>query len=85
MSSLFELPSAWNFIVSTIVFAIAAKYIHQHLDSRSMPNGRKRTLLVLGLASLMSWGAGEAADLADATIEKAEPLQQTQVVDQAKH
>lgn len=64
----------WNLIVSTIVFSIAAKYIHQHLDWRGMPNGRKRTLLVLGLASLLSWGAGEAADWADETLEHSQTI-----------
>lgn len=45
LTELFTLPSLWNLIVSTIVFAIAAKYIHQHLNGRGMTEGRKRTLL----------------------------------------
>jgi hypothetical protein len=84
MNSFFTLPSMWNLIISTIVFSIAAKYIHHHLDWRGVPNGRKRTLLVLGLASLLSWGAGEAADWANATIEQAQPMQQSQTVEQIK-
>jgi hypothetical protein len=76
LTELFIRPSLWNLIFSTIVFAIAAKYIHQHLDGRGMPDGRKRTLLVLGIAALLSWGAGEAADWADATLEQAQAVDQ---------
>ena len=66
---MFSLPSVWNLIISTIVFSLAAKYIHSHLHGRGIPEGRKRTLWVLGVASALSWGAGEAADWAHDKIE----------------
>lgn len=59
---MFSLPSIWNLIISTIVFSIAAKYIHSHFHRRGIPEGQKRNLWVLGIASLLSWGAGDAAD-----------------------
>jgi len=77
---MFSLPSVWNLIVSTIVFSIAAKYIHSHLHSRGIPNSRKRYLWVLGLASLLSWGAGEAADWAHDQIEGQQPALQNAAV-----
>lgn len=59
---MFQLPSIWNLIVSTIAFSVAAKYIHSHFHRRGIPEGQKRNLWVLGIASLLSWGAGDAAD-----------------------
>jgi hypothetical protein len=59
---MFSLPSLWNLIISTIAFSVAAKYIHRHFHRRGVPEGQKRNLRVLGLASLLSWGAGVAAD-----------------------
>ena len=59
---MFSLPSIWNLIISTIAFSIAAKYIHSHFHRRGIPEGQKRNLWVLGIASLLSWGAGDAAD-----------------------
>ncbi len=69
MDSLFTLPSMWNLIISTIVFSIAAKYVQRHLHGRGMPDGKKRNLWVLAIASLLSWGAGEAADWTHEKIE----------------
>ncbi|MDE2107512.1 MAG: hypothetical protein KGL39_60525, partial [Patescibacteria group bacterium] len=69
MDSLFTLPSLWNLIISTIVFSIAAKYVHRHLHERGIPEGKKRNLWVLAIASLLSWGAGEAADWTHEKIE----------------
>jgi hypothetical protein len=76
---MFSLPSIWNLIISTIVFSIAAKYIHSHLHSRGIPQGRKRNLWVLGLASLLSWGAGDAADWTQEKIEIQQSAVQTSV------
>lgn len=69
MDSLFTLPSMWNLIISTIVFSIAARYVHRHLQGRGIPDGKKRNLWVLAIASLLSWGAGEAADWTHDRIE----------------
>jgi hypothetical protein len=73
---IFSLPSIWNLVVSTIVFSIAAKYIHAHLCRRGVPEGRKRNLWVLGLASVLSWSAGEAADWTHEKIEAGKPVMQ---------
>jgi len=59
----------WNLIISTIVFSIAAKYVHRHLHGRGIQAGKKRNLWVLAIASLLSWGAGEAADWTHERIE----------------
>lgn len=66
---MFTLPSMWNLIVSTIVFVIAAWYIHRYLDEQEMPKGTTRSILVFVLASIVSWGSGEAADWAQERIE----------------
>ncbi len=59
---MFALPSLWNLIISTIVFFIAAWYIHRYLEARGIPQSMTRGLLVFLLASLVSWGSGEAVD-----------------------
>lgn len=60
---MFELPSMWNMIISTIVFFVAAWYIHRYLEEQGIPKGMTRSMLVFVLASLMSWGAGGVADV----------------------
>jgi hypothetical protein len=52
----------WNLIISTIVFFIAAWYIHLYLDKQGIPKGTSRKLMVFVLASLVSWGSGEVVD-----------------------
>lgn len=59
---MFALPSMLNLIVSTIVFFIAAWYIHRYMDEHGIPKGMTRGLAVFVLASLVSWGAGEIVD-----------------------
>lgn len=66
---MFILPSIWNLIVSTIVFFIAAWYVHRYLDQQEMPKGMTRGILVFTLASLVSWGSGEAVDRVQEKIE----------------
>ncbi len=60
---MFELPSMANLLVSTLVFFIAAWYIHRYLDQQGTPAGMTRSLLVFTLASLVSWDSGELVDL----------------------
>ncbi len=64
---MFAMPSMGNLIISTIVFFVAAWYIHRYLDEQGIPKGPTRGMLVLVLASLLSWGAGYLVDL---TLEK---------------
>jgi hypothetical protein len=59
---MFELPSLWNFIASTLAFFVAATYIGRYMDGQEIPQGRTRGILVFTLASVISWGAGEVAD-----------------------
>lgn len=59
---MFELPSMWNIVVSTLAFFIAAWYINRWLDNQGIPKGMARSLSVFVLAYLVSWGAGEAID-----------------------
>lgn len=59
---MFELPSMWNFVVSTLVFFITVWYIRRYLDEQGIPTGMTRNILIFTIASLVSWGAGEAAD-----------------------
>ena len=71
------LPSMWNLIISTIVFFIAVWYIRRYLEEQGIPKGMTRGLLVLILAFLVSWGAGEAVDWVQAKIAGPQPAAQT--------
>jgi predicted PurR-regulated permease PerM len=74
---MFSLPSMWNLIISTIVFFIAAWYLHRYLEEQGIPKGITRKILVFSLASLVSWGAGEVADWAQEKIEGQQPAAKT--------
>jgi hypothetical protein len=43
--------------ISAIVFFAASIYLHRYLDNWGMDKGRTRTLLVMLLASVVSYGA----------------------------
>jgi len=62
-----------SFIVSTIVFFIAAWFINRYLNEQDIPKGMTRSILVLVLASVVSWGAGAAVSL----IKEPQPDTQT--------
>ncbi|MDE3207281.1 MAG: hypothetical protein KGL58_00365 [Pseudomonadota bacterium] len=66
---MFTLPSMWNLIISTIVFFIAAWYFHRVLEEHGLPKGMTRGLLVFMLASVISWGAGDAVDWVQGKVE----------------
>ena len=74
---MFELPSMWNLVISTIVFIIAAWYFHRYLDGHGIPKGMTRGISVFVLAYVVSWAAGEAADWAHEKIEGPKPVTQT--------
>jgi hypothetical protein len=59
---MFELPSMWNMIISTLVFIVAAWYIRRYLDEMGITKGMTRGLMVFILAYLVSWGAGAVVD-----------------------
>ena len=46
-----------SFIISTIVFFVAGFFLHRYLDDWGLDKGRTRTLLVLVLASIVSYGS----------------------------
>lgn len=70
---MFSLPSLWNLIISTIVFLIAAWYIHRYLEDQGIPKGATRSIGVFLLASLISWGAGEIVDWGESKITGTQP------------
>jgi hypothetical protein len=71
-----KLPSIWILIISTLVFFIAAGYLRRYLDEQDIPKGMTRGVLILTLASLASWGVGEAAAWAQEAIEGPPPVVQ---------
>ncbi len=66
---LFTLPSSWNLVITTVVFVWTARHIRIFLDNQGLPIGMTRSMLVLTLASLLSWGSGEAVDWTEAKIQ----------------
>jgi hypothetical protein len=51
-----------SFLISTIVFCVAAFFLHRYLDEWGLDKGRARTLVVMVVASLLSWGAMALVD-----------------------
>ncbi len=76
---MFTLPSMWNLIISSLVFFIAIWYIRRYLNEQEIPKGMTRAILLFTLASLVSWGAGTAADWVQETLEG--PQAETQTSD----
>ncbi|MDO9048358.1 MAG: hypothetical protein Q7U66_11570 [Methylobacter sp.] len=70
---MFTLPSTWNLVISTIVFFIAARYLHRYLEAQGIPKGMTRGMLVFSLASMVSWGSGEMVDWTQEKIEGPQP------------
>jgi high-affinity Fe2+/Pb2+ permease len=58
-----------NLTISTIVFFIAAWFLNNYLDAQGIPKGLTRGLMVIVLASLMSWGIGWTVDWAQNKAE----------------
>jgi len=58
-----------NLTVSTIVFFVAAWFLNNYLEAQGIPKGMSRGVMVLVLASLMSWGVGWTVDWAQNKIE----------------
>jgi hypothetical protein len=61
--------SLWSLLVSTFAFFIGIYYIRRFLDEQGIPKGMTRSMLILVLASLLSWGAGAAAGWAESVLE----------------
>ncbi|MBL0061575.1 MAG: hypothetical protein IPP40_08875 [bacterium] len=47
----------YSFIISTVVFFVAAYFLHRYLDEWGLDKGRTRTLLVMVIASVISYGS----------------------------
>ena len=58
-----------NLLISTIVFFVAAWFLNGYLDQQGIPKGLTRGVMVLVLASLMSWVAGWAVDWTQTRVE----------------
>ena len=71
------MPSMWSLIISTVVFFVAVWYVRRYLDEQGIPKGMTRGMLVLTLASLVSWGAGEAVDWTQREISGPPPKAQS--------
>jgi hypothetical protein len=76
-TNMFELPSMWNMIISTLVFFITAWYINRYLNDQGIPKGMTRGILVLTLSYLTAWGAGQMVDWTQEKIEGPRPVAQT--------
>ena len=59
---MFELPSVWNIVISTIVFMVAAWLIRRWLEGLGITKSFTRGFIVFVLAYAVSWASGEAAD-----------------------
>ena len=66
-----------NLFISTVVFFIAAWHLNRYLDEQGIGKGMTRGVLVLVLASLLSWGAGEAVGWLQLKIAGPQPAEQT--------
>jgi hypothetical protein len=81
---MFELPSMWNIVVSTIVFFVALWYFRRLFDEQGIPKGLTRSLLVFVLASMVSWGSGALVDwIQGPQPEAGTSLDMTQLLKQA--
>jgi hypothetical protein len=47
----------FSLIISTIVFFVASFFLHRYLENWGLDKGKGRTLLVLMIASVISYGA----------------------------
>jgi hypothetical protein len=68
-----------SLIISTIVFFVASFFLNRYLDDWGLDKGKARTLLVIALASLLSYGTMSLVDHFTGTpslIESAMKLQQ---------
>ncbi len=63
------MPSMSNLIFSTIVFFIVAWFANRYLNEQGIPKGMTRSVIVFLLASMVSWGAGDAVDWIQVKIE----------------
>lgn len=72
---MFELPSIGNLIVSTVVFFVAAWYLHRYFDEQDLPKGMTRSVMVIVLASMLSWASGSAVDWAHEKFTDPKPAQ----------
>ncbi len=73
---MFELPSVWNIVISTIVFMVAAWLIRRWLEEHGMSKSMVRGLVVFILAYAVSWASGEVVDWThDKIYGKAPPAQ----------
>ena len=63
------MPSMSNLVISTIVFFIVAWFANRYLNEQGIPKGMTRSVMVFFVASMVSWGAGDAVDWIQVKIE----------------
>lgn len=63
----------WNLVISTVVFFVSGWYFRRWLEDQGIPKGMTRGIAVFTVASLVSWGAGDAADWVHDKIEGKPP------------
>ncbi len=73
---MFTLPSMWNLVISTVVFLVAANYLHRYLETQGLSKGMARGTLVFLIASMISWGSGEMVDWTQGKIDGTKPVEQ---------
>jgi hypothetical protein len=70
-----------GFIISTIIFFAASFLLHRYLDDWGLDSGKARTVLVLAIASVISYGSMAlinhftgAPDMVEAAVKLASPV-----------
>ncbi len=58
-----------NFLISTIVFSLAAYALNRYFDAQDLDSTRSRKIMVMTVATLISIGAGWAIDKLDGDAE----------------
>lgn len=58
-----------SIFISIIVFFIAAWYIRRYLDEQGIPKGMTRGVVILTLASIISWGSAAFISWVQVKIE----------------
>ena len=63
-----------NLLLSTVAFFAAAWYLNRYFDQQDIIEGKARRIVVMVLASLVSFGASEAISRLDPPPAKIKPL-----------
>jgi hypothetical protein len=67
------IPSTWNIVISTIVFALAVWYLQKWINKAGQAKSAVRGVGLIVLAFALSWGSGEVVDWALVKIDGPQP------------